>query len=305
MKTFHKITGYTLLFLLVTFQNSFSADVLKIVTTTTSFADIAKNIGGDKVSVKSLTRGNQDLHAIEPRPSMVMDVKSADILIVVGMDLDMWVKSLADSARNPRVMIGSKGYVDASVNIPKLNIPAKVDASMGDIHIYGNPHYWLSPENGRIISKTIFDKMAEAQPSNAGFFRDNYKRYIEKLNLSINKWKELLKPYEGVKIVTYHDSWPYFAKEFGLSVEGFIEPKPGISPSPSHVLSLEAKIKSAGIKLIFVEPIYDLRAAEKISKDTGVGYAVVASSVGAVNGTDSYLEMFDYNVQKMVEVLSK
>ena len=305
MKTLIMRLSYIFIAALIMLQYSSGAERLNIVTTTTDLADLARNIGGDKVSVISLSRGNQDLHSIEPRPSMVINIKNADLLIVVGMDLDMWSKSLADAGRNSKVMIGSRGYLDASINVPKLDVPAKVDASMGDIHIYGNPHYWLSPVNGRIISKAILDKLIEIQPLESGYFENNYNEYIVKLDENIKKWKEMLKPYQGTKIVTYHDGWPYFTKEFELVVAGFIEPKPGISPSPAHVLSLEKKIKTEGIKLILVEPFHDIREAEKISKDTSIKYVVVATSVGGLNGTSSYIEMFDYNIGKIVEALSK
>jgi ABC-type Zn uptake system ZnuABC Zn-binding protein ZnuA len=305
MKKLVKILDYVLFAMLLMLQYSFSGEKLNIVTTTTDLADLARNIGGDKVSVISLTKGNQDLHSIEPKPSMIINIKKADILIVVGMDLDLWAKSLVEAARNSKVMIGGKGYLDASVNITKLDIPAKVDASMGDIHIYGNPHYWLSPENGKIISKTILDKLIEIQPTDADYFKKNFDEYIVKLDQNIKKWKEMLKPFAGTKIVTYHDSWPYFAKEFNLSIDGFIELKPGIPPSPAHVVSLIQKIKADNVKLILAEPFYDIREAERISKDAGIKYIKVASSVGAFDGTDSYIEMFDYNISKIVDALSK
>ena len=305
MKILFKRLGYILFATLIMLQYSLSAEKLNVVTTTTDLADIARNVGGDKVSVISLSRGNQDLHSIEPRPSMVINIKNADMLVVVGMDLDMWAKSLADAGRNSKVMIGSKGYLDASINIPKLDIPAKVDASMGDIHIYGNPHYWLSPVNGKIVSKAILDKLFEIQPADADYFKKNYDEYIVRLDENIKKWKEMLKPYAGTKIVTYHDGWPYFTKEFDLIVDGFIEPKPGISPSPAHVLSLEKKIKTDDIRLILVEPFHDIREAEKIAKDTGIKYVVIATSVGGLNGTSSYIEMFDYNINKIIEALSR
>ncbi len=303
MKGSLKVFALTLLILLAASQYSFCEQKVNVVATTSDLADLARNIGGDKVNVVSLSKGNQDLHTIEPRPSMVINIKNADMLIVVGMDLDMWAKSLADAARNSKVMIGSRGYVDASANIVKLDVPAKVDASMGDIHIYGNPHYWISPANGRIIVKEICDKLIELQPENAGYFKKNYDDYVSKLDQSIKKWKEMLKPFSGTKIITYHESWPYFAEEFDLKIDGFIEPKPGISPSPSHVLSLEEKIKSDGVKLILVEPFYDIREAEKIAKDTGIKNVVVASSVGGLSGTGTYLEMLDYDISKIADAL--
>lgn len=305
MERLSKVFTCVFLVLFLMLQYSFCEQKLNIVATTTDLADLAKNIGGDKVNIICLSKGNQDLHSIEPRPSMVINIKNADMLIVVGMDLDMWAKSLADAAKNSKVMIGSRGYLDVSLNVPKLDVPAKVDASMGDIHIYGNPHYWISPDNGKIILKSIYEKMIELQPANAEYFKKNYDDYLSKLDQNIKKWKEMLKPFAGTKVVTYHESWPYFAEDFNLSVDGFIEPKPGMAPSPSHVLALEEKIKADGVKLILVEPFYDIREAEKIAKDTGIKYIVIASSVGAVSGTGSYLEMFDYDINKIAEALSK
>ncbi len=290
--------------LTVIYLNINANNVLKVVSTTPDLADIAKVIGKDKVTVISLSKGSQDPHNVEPRPSMVMHVKKADLLIRVGMDLDLWVESLIDASKNRKVMQGNQGYLDASVSIEKLEIPeGAIDASMGDIHIYGNPHYWLSPENGKIISNEITQKLGELMPSNAAFFHNNAEEYQKELDASMAKWKEQLKPFSGAAIVTYHNSWPYFAKCFNLKIIDFVEPKPGIPPTPSHITSLVQKIKSVKAGCILMEPYFNLKTAESIANKAGIKVVVASPSVGGLPGTGSYLELFEKNVSNLAQAL--
>lgn len=279
---------------------------LNIVTTTPDLADLAKVIGGEKVNVVSLIKGTQDPHFIEPRPSMVMLVKKADILVRIGMDLDLWVQSLIDAARNSKVVFNGSGYIDASQNIEKLEVPAgKVDASMGDIHIYGNPHYWLDPENAKLILFQIVNILCELKPSDAEYFKKNYEQYLQKLNSHITEWLRSMEPFKGTKIVTYHNSWPYFAKRFGLEIVGFLEPKPGIPPNPAHIISLKEKIKREKVKAIIVEPFRDIKIAESIASDTGTKITVLPPSVGGVNGVETYLDLINYNITKLIEAFKE
>lgn len=277
---------------------------LNVVTTTPDFADFARNIGGDRVSVTSLMRGDQDPHAVEPRPSMVMQVKKADLLIRVGMDLDLWVESLIDASRNPKVMKEARGYLDASQKIAKLEVPeGKIDGSMGDIHIYGNPHYWTDPENAASILDQILSRLCELQPSDAEYFKQNQINYSEKLGIAIQKWKGVLQPYAGIAIVTYHNSWPYFVRCFGLSIAGFVEPKPGIPPTPAHIAALVDKMKASKAKIIIMEPYFNLKTAQSIAAKAGAKVAILSPSVGGVNGTDSYIDLLEYNVNHLADAL--
>jgi ABC-type Zn uptake system ZnuABC Zn-binding protein ZnuA len=282
------------------------SEKLKVVTATADLADLVRVIGKDKIDVASLIKGNQDPHFIEPRPSMVMQVKNADLVVRIGMDLDMWMQSLIDASRNPKIMFGKDGYLDVSSGIDKLEIPSsKVDASMGDIHIYGNPHYWLDPENAKPIMKNILDKLCQILPSESEYFKKNHRAYTQKLDSTLSCWSKQMEPFTDVKIVTYHNSWPYFAKRFKLKIVDFVEPKPGIPPSPSHIVSLVEKIKNEKVKVIIVEPYFNLKVAESVAKSSGSKVVVLPPSVGGIDGIDSYLDLFEYNINKLIKSLQE
>ncbi|MFC1583138.1 metal ABC transporter substrate-binding protein [Candidatus Neomarinimicrobiota bacterium] len=283
----------------------FPAEVLRVVTTTTDLADMVKAVGGDKVVIKSLSLGTQDIHLVEPRPSMVMQVKRADMLVRLGMDLDLWAQSLIDAARNSKVMYGGRGYLDASQGIEKLQVPAgKVDMRMGDIHIYGNPHYWLDPTNANLILESITDRLCQLLPSGETYFRHNYQQYAAEIDSAISEWHRIMGPFAGAKIVTYHNSWIYFAERFNLQIVEYVEPKPGIPPTPSHIASLIEKMKEEQVKVIVIEPYFNLRAAETVADRTGARILILPSSVGGVKGTNSYLELFDYIIEQLAEAFS-
>lgn len=300
----NKIMLNILMIALLLPTNIFPSTKLKVVTATADLADFVRVIGMDKVEVVSLTSGNQDPHFIEPRPSMVMKVKNADMLVRLGMDLDIWMQSLIDASRNSKVSYGGVGYVEVSGKIDKLEVPTgKVDASMGDIHIFGNPHYWLDPENAKPILETILKKLCYQLPSETEYFQKNYKEYLQKLDSAIVVWKKKMEPYSGEKIVTYHNSWPYFAKRFNLSLVDFVEPKPGIPPTPSHIVALIEKIKREKVKVIVMEPYFILKVAETIAEQSRSKVIVLSPSVGGIEGIKTYLDLFDYNINKLVESL--
>jgi zinc/manganese transport system substrate-binding protein len=287
---------------------------LAIVTTTTDLADFARVIGKERVSVVSLSRGDQDPHAVEPRPSMVMKVKKADLLIRVGMDLDLWVDGLIDASRNGKIRRGvrgyldkgARGYLDVSESIEKLEVPeGKVDGSMGDIHIYGNPHYWTGPENADRMCGLICGRMCDIRPNDADYFNQNRAQYAKKLDSAFMNWKEALRPFARAPIVTYHNSWPYFAKSFGLTIVGYVEPKPGIPPTPSHITDLVQTMKSTRARVIIMEPWFNSKTAGAIAQKAGATVVVLSPSVGGVKGTDSYIDLMAYNVKLLSEKLRK
>lgn len=279
---------------------------LNVVTTTEDLADIAKSIGGERVDVKSLSKGYLDIHFVEPKPSMVVMMKKADLLIRVGMDLDMWVQPIIDKAGNSKVLFGSPGYIDVSKGISPLEVPKeKVDWGMGDIHIFGNPHFWLSPENGKIIARNILDGLKSASPEDSNYFEKNYDAFIKNLEGKIVEWKGRMERFRGTKVVVYHNSWPYLAQFLGFIVIGHIEPKPGIPPNPFHISSLIRKMKEENAKLIFVEPYLDPKPAFHIAKETGVKVLILPTSVNGLKGVSSYISIFDYIVEKIVEALEE
>ncbi len=295
----------TVAFILYFVLSAFAGDI-NIVTTIPDFADIAKNIVGDKAEVYSIMKGWQDPHSVEPRPSAVLKVRNADIVIVVGMDLDMWIDGLLGAAKNSRVLKGSTGYLDLSLHIDKLEVPeGKVDGSMGDVHIYGNPHYWLNPENGKIIAKDIYIKLVELYPEQKEYFELNYTKYIKNLDAMIAKTKQQIKKIEDKTAVFSHNCWIYLAQYCKLKVIGFVEPKPGIAPSPSDIVELINKMKKNEVKAMFVEPFFNMSAPEKISQKTGAKIVVMPTSVGGIEGANTYIDLIEQNVSKIVTAISE
>jgi ABC-type Zn uptake system ZnuABC Zn-binding protein ZnuA len=271
---------------------------VKIITSTQDLAALVSEVGGDKVSVEALARGYQDPHFVEAKPSFVIKLHSADLLVVVGRELEMsWLPPLITQSRNSKIQPGSAGYLDASRTVRILDIPTGlITRAMGDVHPQGNPHYWLDPANGRRIAKAIQDKLTELSPSDAAYFTQRYADFDRRLTEAEGRWKATLAPYKGTKVVTYHRSWSNFAEAFGLDVVGYVEPKPGIPPSPAHQLALTQEMKRQNIKLIIVEPYFDLKTPNAIARDTGAKVLVVPPSVGGVKEAADYIRLFDYNV---------
>ena len=275
---------------------------LRVVTTTTDLKWLVEAVGGDLVSVESLSSGGQDIHFVEPRPSMVVKLKRADVLVRTGLDLDMWADSLGAAARNGRVVYGAPGYVDTSVGIDLLQIPTgKVDAAMGDLHIYGNPHYWLDPANAAVIAKNIEDGLARVDPTGAAVYAENRRKFLAALDAKLKEWEKKAAPLKGLKVVTYHNSWVYFARRFGLELFGNIEPKPGLPPSPSHVNKLIAMMKEKGAGIIMAESYFPLKGARMVADKTGARLVVVPSSAGGLPGVRTYFDVFDQVLDALLD----
>ncbi|MBU3956254.1 metal ABC transporter substrate-binding protein [bacterium] len=290
-------------FLLLSNTFLYAAGKVEVVTTSGDLADLTEEIGGDRVKVVSLSRGEQDLHYVEPRPSMVIKLKNADLLVKIGMDLDIWVDSLINASRNSGIVYGAKGYVDASVGIMRLGVPSiKLDASMGHLHIYGNPHYLIGPQNIPVVLENILKGLVRVSPGDAEYFRKNKNEYLSKFNRALSEWEKQMAPFKGFKIVTYHKSWEYFAHYFGLEIMGNLEPKPGIPPSPSHLDSLIERMKTEKAGLIIQETFHPKRTGEMVARETGAEFLVLPASVGAM-GTKNYFELFDYIVKEICSSL--
>ncbi|MCM8776682.1 MAG: metal ABC transporter substrate-binding protein [Candidatus Omnitrophica bacterium] len=272
------------------------AKPLKVVTTLPDFASIAEEIGKEKVTATSLMRGTQDPHYLEPTPSMAITMRDADLLIINGMELDIWVFSLINVARNPKIMYGKSGYLDVSVGIDRMEVlpaGAKADASMGHIHASGNPHYTHDPVSGKAVAKQIMERMSALSPENADYFRKNYDDFVSRIDSKMFQWREKLREAGIEKIVTYHRSWSYFARTFGLKIIGEIEPLPGIPPSPAHLSQLIEKIKSENVKVVVTVNFYDIRPAKFISERTGIRIAKVPMYVGGSKEAVDYISLID------------
>ena len=271
---------------------------VKVVTTTEDLGSLTREIGGDKVSVTALAKGYQDPHFVDAKPSFILAVSRADLLIVVGRELEIgWLSPLLTSSRNSKIQPGNKGYLDASQNVKILDMPiGQLTRAMGDVHPSGNPHYWLEPGNGRKMALAIRDKLTELSPTDQALFSQRYTDFDQRLAVAEKKWDATMAPYKGTKLVTYHRSWPNFMDRFGLEVMGYVEPKPGIPPSPSHTIELIAAMKAQGAKLIVVEPYFDLKTPQAITNQISGTVLVLAPSVGGAKEATDYIKLFDYDI---------
>jgi zinc/manganese transport system substrate-binding protein len=280
---------------------------LNVVTSTEDLAAIATEVGGDKISVESIARGYQDPHFVEAKPSFILRMQRADLLIVVGRELEIgWLPPLITQSRNAKVQPGGPGYLDASAQARILDLPTgQVTRAMGDVHPLGNPHYWLDPENGKLIAKSIAAKLGELRPNDRAFFDQRLADFTSRLDAAEKRWLAQLAPYKGTKVVTYHRSYPNFAERFGLDVIGYVEPRPGIPPTPQHTLDLIAEMKRQNVKIILVEPYFDLKTPNAISRETGARVVVLAPSVGGSKEVTDYFKLFDYDVNLLVNALKQ
>jgi len=278
--------------------SALSASKLKVVTATTDMAALAEEVGGDRIDVESIARGYQDPHFVEAKPSFLLKLRKADLLIVVGLQLEIgWLPPLIAQSGNSRIQVGAPGYLDASQFAEILEIPTGiVTRAMGDVHPLGNPHYWLDPENGRRIAQGIQTKLAEMRPNDAGYFAQNFQSFSQRLTTAEKTWDEEMKPFRGRKVVSYHRSWPNFAKRFGLDVVDYVEPRPGIPPTPSHTLELIVMMRRENVKVIMVEPYFDLKTPNRIASQTGAQVVVMLPSVGGEKEVTDYFKVFDYDI---------
>jgi ABC-type Zn uptake system ZnuABC Zn-binding protein ZnuA len=272
---------------------------INVVATLSDLASITEEVGGDRVDVKYIADGKMDPHYVEILPSYMLMVKKAKLLVKVGMDLELWSLGVVDGARNRDLKI-----VDCSQGIEVLQKPTgQISAQMGDIHISGNPHYWLDPANGAVIARNIVDGLIEVDPEGAGYYQERLAGFIERLEAKIGEWREQMEPYAGSEIVFFHNSWPYFCEAFNLTAAGFVEPKPGINPSPGHTADIIKLVQAREIKTIAIAPFYSQKVPDSIARQTGSEVAVIASSVGGVEGADDYFSLFDVNLALLREKL--
>ena len=321
-----------------------TAAKLQVVTTTTDLESIAETIGGNQVEVSSIATGVQDPHFIEAKPSFMMLAKNADLWIRIGLDLEIaWERKIIDGSRNTKIRIGVPGHLDACEWIEPLEVPTgEVDRSLGDIHPYGNPHYWLDPYNGILMAWSIANRLGQLRPAKTQYFWNNYfsfwdqvteamfgkelvkqlggnelwthelegdlDSFLAKKNATrkLGGWAGTMKPFRGKKIVTYHRSWPYFVHRFGLVAPYELEPKPGIPPSPGHVLEVINKMKNQRINVLLVEPFYSRKAPDLVAEKTGATVVLCANSVGGTQEGDDigpakdYLSLINYIVDSLV-----
>src|SRR5438132_752599 len=280
---------------------------LNVVATTEDLASLATEVGGDHIAIESIAKGYQDPHFVEAKPSFILQMQRANILILVGRELEIgWLPPLIQQSRNSKIQVGADGYVDASLKARILEIPqGQITRAEGDVHPLGNPHYWLDPENGKIIAREIFDAFVRFRPNDSTYFEQRLDDFLNRLGEAEKRWIGMMAPYKGTKMVTYHRSFPNFTERFGLDIVGYVEPKPGIPPTPQHTLDLINQMKKANVKLVLVEPYFDLKTPNSIGRATGAEVLVMPPSVGGVKEASDYFKLFDYDLNLLINAIKK
>jgi zinc/manganese transport system substrate-binding protein len=284
-----------------------AAGKLNLITTTEDLAAIAREVGGDKITVDSIAKGYQDPHFVEPKPSFLLKLQKAELLAAVGLQLEIgWLPPLQTQSRNAKIQRGAAGYIEMSDFCEVLEKPqGQVTRAMGDVHPMGNPHYWLDPKNGRRIAKAFADKFGQMDQADAAFFQQQYASFDKRLADAEKGWEAKMAPFKGRKVVTYHRSWPNFCERFGVVVVDYVEPRPGIPPTPSHTLELINKMKAEGVKVILMEPYFDRKTPDSIAHGAGGEVAVLMPSVGGNKEITTYFQLFDYDVNLLSNLLQK
>jgi len=270
---------------------------IRIVTTTTNLRSLAEAVGGDRVEAISLAPGSMDAEDYQPKPQDALRLKSARMLVRVGLDYDLWIDRLLAQAGKPEISRGGPGYVDASFAIAVLELRGmSVGPGDGHAHGNGNPHYWLDPNNAEIITGTILEALARIDPANTAIYEANRLTFLARLRAKLEEWQARLAPLKAMPIVAYHNSWPYFARRFRLDFVGFIEIKPGVPPSPSHLAGIVQTMRSRGVRIVVREPHEPERDVAFVASKAGASVVTLAASVGALPQAGDYISLFDSNI---------
>ncbi|MGI8889362.1 MAG: metal ABC transporter substrate-binding protein [Chthoniobacterales bacterium] len=277
---------------------------INVVTTLPDCGALAREIGGANVDVTVLAKPTEDPHFVDARPSFVVKLREADVLIDGGAELEVgWLPPLLQNARNPKIQAGQPGRVEASQGIRLMEIPGQLSRAAGDVHAMGNPHFMVDPIIAKAVAQHLATAFAAVDPAQAATYQANEKKFEETINSKLQEWGAKLLPYKGQSLVAYHDSWPYFAHRFGFNINLFLEPKPGIPPSPSHLAEVIAQMKAQKIKAIIVEPYHNRKIAEKVAQSTGAKVVDFAQFPGALPNTDTYVKLIDTLVNNLAAAL--
>lgn len=277
---------------------------LNVVATLADYAAVAREIGGDKVEVTSMAKPTEDPHFVDARPSFVVKLRTADVLIEGGAELEVgWLPPLLQNARNAKIESGKPGRVVTSEGIRLLDVPATLSRAAGDVHASGNPHFMIDPIIAKAVAQHIAKAFATLDPANAAGYQANYAKFEAAINNKLQDWGRALLPYKGQQLAAYHDSWVYFAHRFGFTIETFLEPKPGIPPSPSHLAEVISKMKTEHVKAILVEPFQNRKIAEKVASSTGAHVVDAAQFPGALPNIESYIGQIDELVNRVAAAL--
>ena len=281
-----------------------AADKIRVVTTIPDLKALTEEVGGKLVDVDALARGTQNAHELEIRPSLMLKLRRADILIENGLDLDSWADVAVQGANNPNIVRGAPGRVDVSRGVQVLEVPStRVDRSMGDVHPLGNPHYSLDPGMAPIVTQNIVDALARVAPDRRAELERNRQSFLSRLDEAMTRWTRAMEPLKGAKVVVYHPQWIYLLNRFGLVQAATLEDRPGIPASPAHVTRVIRQMKDEQIKVLIVEPWNDVKLANRVAQEAGAKAVVLASMVGGVRGADSYIGTIDHNVNALVTAM--
>jgi ABC-type Zn uptake system ZnuABC Zn-binding protein ZnuA len=279
---------------------------ISVVATTPDLAALAREIGGDVVDVKALAKPTEDAHFVDAKPSHIVTLNRADVLIEGGAELELgWLPALLESARNDKIAVGAPGRISASLGVRLLEIPTSFDRSRGDVHALGNPHFLIDPVNVKLIVAQIADHLSKIDPADANLFNANLKKFNATLDQKMAEWQKTLAPFAGAKIVTYHRDFTYLAERFKLDVVETLEPKPGIAPSPAHLAQVISTMKAQNARVILVQPFQNRRTAETVARQTGGKVLDISQQPGAIKNTDTYFQLMDYVVQTLASGLQE
>ena len=289
--------------LIVTAGSAVTQDKIDVVTTTTVLRNLTEAIGGSHLNVVSLVPGPVDAEEYEPKPQDVLHLKRARMLVRVGLDYDLWADRLLAQAGNPAILRGAEGYVDASSGIAVLELRGmSVGPADGHAHGSGNPHYWLDPRNAEVVTANILEGLSRIDPAHSKDYEANRTAFVQRLSQKLAEWEAQLQSFKGMPIVAYHNSWPYFARRFGLGFIGFVETKPGVPPAPSHLAALIGDMHARSVRIIIREPQDPERDVSFIAKRTGASVVTLATSVGGRSGIDDYFSIFDVDIAALTKV---
>lgn len=279
------------------------ASKIRVVASISDLKALTEAVGGDAVEVDTIVRGPQNAHDIELRPSLMLKLRHADVVVRNGLGLDFWLDQLLVGAHNSRVMPGTPGYVDASRGIAVIPVTGPIDRSRGDVHPEGDPHYTIDPGNAAIMTSNIVEGLKRVAPQNAGTFDRRRAEFLSEIDAAMGRWQKTLEPFRGVKVVVYHEGYEYFLRRFGLETAAAIEDRPGIPPSPGHLAALSRMIRDQKIRVILAQPYADQRIVALVARDSGARAVVLPSAVGGAKGVDTYIALVEHNVRALAEAL--
>ena len=297
------LVGLSVVLVLLAYHTRVDAKI-RVVTTIPDLADMARNIGGDLLEVKSLATGVEDIHAVPIKPSFATLLNRADVVILMGLEAEhAFLPALLEAARNPKILPSTPGYIDCSVYITPLEVPTRIDRALGDVHPTGNPHFNLDPVAGKAMARAIADGLARNYPEHAAIFQKNLTAYLAMLEAAIARWQHEAEPLRGVKLVSYHPDVIYFAERFGMQAVGTIEIRPGVDPTPGHIVQLEEQMRREGVKLVVRELHYPANLAQTVAQRTGAKLVELPVMVGGVPEARDYVSFIGYNIRIMLKAV--